>query len=312
MTRTWSPYGVFFLVIFSTVFCRGQQHPMFTQYMFNGLVLNPAYAGTQETFFATAVLRKQWVGIAGAPQTQTFSAHSPMDGLRNDRRARSPVSLGVTFFNDQIAITGHSGLLGAYAYRVEFLNGSILSMGLQAGFSQLRIRYSELELDDPSFVAGDISEWQPEFGAGLYFRTSRFYGGLSAPQMLRKNIDRSNASFFISPHYFLTSGYVFDVTRSVKVKPNVLLKGYSGDVFQMDINCNVFLNETLNIGASWRSEESISAMFQFYFQDRFAAGYAYDIPYGNDLARVNNGSHEIMISYRGQKKKIRTINPRFF
>lgn len=312
MTRTGSLLWFFFLVIFSTVVCRAQQHPMFTQYMFNGLVLNPAYAGTQETFTATAVLRKQWVGIADAPRTQTFSAHSPVDDLRSGRRPGSPVSLGVTLFNDQIAITGHSGLLGAYAYSLEFLNGSILSMGLQAGFSQLRIRYSELELDDPSFALGDISEWQPEFGAGLYFRSSRFYSGLSAPQMLRKTIDRSNTSLSISPHYFLTTGYVFDLTRSVKIKPNVLLKSNSDDQFQVDVNCNLFLNEVLNIGASWRSRESIGAMVQFYFQHRFAAGYAYDIPYGNDMARLHNGSHEIMISYRGQKKKIRTINPRFF
>lgn len=303
---------VFVVVILATVYGRAQQQPMFTQYMFNGLVLNPAYAGTQETFVAAALLRKQWVGIVGAPQTQTLSAHSPLDDLTNGRRTGSPVSLGVTFFNDRVAITGHSGMVGAYAYRLEFPDGSILSMGLQGGFSQLRIRYSELELDDPSFAIGDISEWQPEFGAGLYFRTSRLYAGLSAPQMLRKTIDRPQNAFSVSPHYFLTTGYIFDLTRSVKVKPNVLLKSYRGNLFQMDVNCNLFLNDTFHLGASWRSQESVSAMFQIYFQDRFAFGYAYDAPYGNDMARLNNGSHEIMISYRGQKKKIRMINPRFF
>src|SRR5688500_16797755 len=151
MMKTACKYGFIPLMVFTAVLCRGQQQPMFTQYMFNGLVLNPAYAGAQESFTATAILRKQWVGIEDAPQTQTFSAHSPLDDLRKIKGSGSPVSLGLTIFHDNIAITGQTGLLASYAYRLRFVNNASLSFGLQAGFSQFSIRYSELGLDDPSF-----------------------------------------------------------------------------------------------------------------------------------------------------------------
>ena len=281
--------------------------------MFNGLVLNPAYAGSQETFTATAMLRKQWVGIEGAPQTQTFSAHSPLDELRRTKRPVSPVSLGLILFHDQIAITGQTGLLASYAYRLLLINGGSLSFGLQGGFSQLRIRYSELELDgDPSFAGGDMTHWQPDFGAGIYYQSDRFYTGFSVPQMLRSRIYVDRNTLSMAPHYFLSAGYVFDVNPTMKLKPSVLIKNFSGDVFQFDLNCNVFLNEILNVGISWRSFESVGTMLQFQVHARFSLGYSFDIPYGNQFSTLTSGSHEIMVNYRVPKKKIRTINPRFF
>lgn len=312
MIRIANKYSLLLLIQMSVVLSHAQQQPMFTHYMFNGLVLNPAYAGAQETFTATAIMRKQWVGIEGAPQTQTFSAHSPLDNLRNRKRPGSPVSVGLTIFRDEIAITAQSGLLASYAYRLTFTNEASLSFGLQAGINQFRIRYSNLELDDPSFSMGDVTEWQPDFGAGLYYQAKRFYAGLSAPQMLRMRTDLSRSSPALAPHYFFTSGFIFDINKAVKLKPSMLIRSFSGDVFQFDINCNVFLNETLNLGVSWRSFESVSALIQFQVHERFAIGYAYDIPYGSEISRLSNGSHEMMVNYRVPRKKIRTINPRYF
>lgn len=303
--------SIIILVVFSTGVCYAQQQPMYTQYMFNGLVLNPAYAGAQETFSATAIMRKQWVGMEGAPETQTFSAHSPLDDLRSRRRPGSPVSLGLTVFHDQIAITAQTGLLAAYAYKIATGRRSSLSFGLQGGFSQYRVRYSELELDDPSFSSGDVLQWQPEFGAGLYYRANRFYAGASLPQMLRARVHGNNSSLSLSPHLFLASGYVFDVSEAVKVKPNVLLK-YTGSIYQVDVNCNVFFNEILNLGVSWRSSESVSTLAQLQIHPRFAVGYAYDIGIGSEFSMMSSGSHELMLGYRVPKKKIRTINPRYF
>ena len=298
--------------LFFTVPCYAQQQPMFTQYMFNGLVLNPAYAGSQETFTATALLRKQWVGIEDAPQTQTFSAHSPLDNLRNNRRPDSKVSLGLTLFNDRIAITDQTSVLASYAYRLKLKNNANLSLGLQAGFSQFRIKYSQLALDDPSFSIGDIAEWQPDFGAGVYYQAERFYTGFSAPQMLRTNRNQNHSSRSVVPHYFLTMGYVFDRGHAFKLKPNVLIKSIKGNLFQLDINCNFFLYEIVNLGISWRSFESVGSMIQFQVHQRFVIGYAYDIPYGSELSRLSNGSHEIMVNYSVPNKKQRTVSPRFF
>ena len=304
--------AIIFLTLSASAVCYAQQQPMFTQYMFNGLVINPAYAGSQETFTATAVMRKQWAGMEGAPETQTFSAHSPLDDLRSTKRPGSPVSFGVTVFRDQIAITGNIGLLTSYAYRIRFLNQSSLSFGLQGGISQYSVRYSELDLNDPSFAIGDVKEWQPEFGAGAYYQANRFYSGISVPQMLRPRSFETITGFALDPHLFFTAGYVFDVSTTIKVKPSILVKNYKGRVGQIDVNCNVFLNALLNLGLSWRSRESISALFQFQINPKFAFGYAYDHPYGGDFARLSNGSHEMMLNYRVPKKKIRTINPRFF
>ena len=304
--------AVIFLMLSGSAVCSAQQQPMFTQYMFNGLIINPAYTGAHESFTATAVMRKQWAGMEGAPETQTFSAHSPLDDLRNTKRPGSPLSLGVTVFRDHIAITGHLGLLTSYAYRIRFLNHSSLSFGLQGGVSQYSVRYSELDLDDPSFAIGDVKEWQPEFGAGVYYQSNRFYSGISVPQMLRSRSFETIPGFALDPHFFFTTGYVFDVNTTIKVKPNILVKNYKGRLGQIDVNCNVFLNEVLNLGLSWRSRESVSALFQLQINPKFAFGYAYDHPYGDDLARLSNGSHEIMLNYHIPRKNIRTINPRFF
>lgn len=284
---------------------------MYTQYMFNGLLINPAYAGAQETFVATAMSRKQWAGIEGAPETQAFSAHSPLDNLRTRRRPGSRVSLGVILFHDRIAITSETGLLVSYAYRLRLQNNGYLSFGMQGGVSQFRMRYSELELDDPQFSGGDVSEWKPEFGAGLYYRSERFYAGMSAPQLIWHRIPRNENGFPLSPHYFFTTGYVLDINPTVKLKPSVLLKSFSG-IFQLDVNCNVFLNELVNAGLSWRSSESVAALIQLQAHPRFAFGYSFDIPYRNGISRLSNGSHEFIVNYRVPRKRIRTINPRYF
>lgn len=303
---------VLLLATVSAVSTYAQQQPMFTQYMFNGLVLNPAYAGAQETFTATAMMRRQWSGIAGAPQTQTFSAHSPLDNMRPARRAGSPVSVGLVLFHDQIAITSQTGLMGAYAYRIKFSNVSNLSMGLQAGVSHYSIRYSDLELDDPAFAMGDAIHWQAEFGAGVYYRYRNFFSGVSAPQMLRPRDAANSYAVTLAPHLFLSMGYVFDVSASVKVKPHILIKSYRGVLNQVDLNCNAFMNEVITLGLSWRSLESLSALFQLQVNPKFAVGYAYDHPYNGELAVMSNGSHEIMVSYTVPRKNITSINPRFF
>lgn len=310
ISKAWK-YALLCFGISCGYYCNAQQQPMYTQYMFNGLLINPAYAGTQETFTATAMTRKQWAGIDGAPVTQTFSAHSPLDNLRTRRRPGSAISLGLTLFHDRIAITSETGLLASYAYRIKFPDHSYLSLGIQGGVSQFRMRYSELGLDDPQFSGGDVSEWQPDFGAGLYYRGERFYAGLSAPQLIRHRIQPGQKAFPLSPHYFFTAGYVFDINRDVKLKPSVLLKSFSG-IVQMDLNCNVFLNERVSAGLSWRSSEAVATMVQLQAHPRFGFGYSFDIPYSSGVSRLSNGSHELMVNYKVPRKRIRTINPRYF
>jgi type IX secretion system PorP/SprF family membrane protein len=312
MTKKILQYSLLCLAIMLAKACLAQQQAMYTQYMFNGLAINPAYAGSQGSFAATAAFRKQWVGISDAPQTQTFSAHSPLDRLRYRKRPGSKVSLGLVIFNDRVAITNQTGVFGVYAYRLRLINKAYLSMGIQGGISQMRITYSELSLDDPSFLIGDITDWAPNFGGGLYYHTQRFYAGFSLPHILYKTRDQIRSSTSMQPQWFLAMGYVFDLPSPLKVKPNLLIKSMKGNPVQFDLNCNLFLSERAELGISWRSFESFSSMIRFSINSRFTLGYAYDMPSGSELSRQSNGSHEMMLSYRTPLKRVSTVSPRYF
>lgn len=292
--------------------CRAQQQPMYTQYMFNGLAINPAYAGSQEVLVANALYRKQWVGINDAPETQSFSIHSPLDRFRMRKRPGSKVSLGIIMFNDKIAITNQKGFFGVYAYRILLPNRASLSMGIQAGVSEMQIRYSSLALDDPSFQIGDITEWVPNFGGGLFYTTKTFYAGFSAPNLLEKRWDNLDDRTSIQPQWFLSSGYVIPLQRTMKLKPNLLIKSIKGNPIQLDLNCNLFLSDEIEAGVSWRSFESFAAMIRIAVNKNFTFGYSYDVPSASVISLQSSGSHELMVSYRKPLKKFRSINPRYF
>lgn len=283
-----------------------QQEVMFTQYMFNGLALNPAYAGSHEVVSMTAIGRQQWGGLNGAPSTQTFSVHSPIKSNR--------VGVGLVLLRDQIGITEQYNATASYAYRIPMDRGK-LSMGLQAGMSNFREDYRELGIDDDQvFNGGAVSYWQPNFGAGLYYYTDRFYAGFSVPQLLERTYDtyETSASQRLVRHYFVQGGYVFDLSEDLKLKPNVLIKAVEGAPVQLDLNANLLIMEVLWVGLSWRSFESVDALLQLQLTDRLQLGYSYDFATSSQLSSVNGGSHELSLNYRftiGHKK---SVSPRYF
>ncbi len=283
-----------------------QQQVMFTQYMFNGLAINPAYAGSHESLSLTALIREQWVGLDGAPSTQTFAAHTP---LKNER-----VALGFMFLHDKIGITNQNGAYLSYAYRIPMKNGK-LSFGLQAGFNNYKATYSSLEFDDDfAFSSNDVNKTLPNFGAGLYYYSDKFYAGFSVPQILKNELDEDNSDTDskLIQHYFLTAGIVFDLSNALKLKPNVLMKVVEGAPVEWDINANLLIKEVLWLGLSWRSFDSFDALIQFQLTDQLQVGYAYDFATTTDLRRVNSGSHEIMLNYRFNFSKSKLITPRLF
>ena len=284
----------------------GQQQVMFTQYMFNGLAINPAYAGSHESFSATALYREQWSGLDGAPTTQTFSVHSP---IRNQK-----MGLGLLFLHDKIGVTSQTGTYVSYAYKISFLNGGTLSMGIQGGFTNFNAAFSKVSSTDPAFNKGDVSEWQPNVGGGLYFSTKRFYAGASAPQLMQTIFDKNNpdSDSKLLRHYFLTAGYVFDLNENLKLKPNTLVKYVKGAPIEVDLNANLLIKETVWVGFSWRSFDSVDAILQLQLNPRFQLSYAYDFATQSNLQRVNNGSHEIMLNYRIPVFREKSVTPRYF
>ena len=196
--------GLSFLLAISLVpGCWGQQRAMFTQYMFNGLAINPAYAGSHQTLEFTALARQQWTGLEGAPSTQTFTAHTPL----NNRS----IGLGLSIIHDKIGVTNQFGAYGAYSYRIQFSNKGVLSMGLQAGFTQYQEDLTQLQgsirdPNDPNFAQDQVSKFMPNFGAGLYYYTRRYYMGISSPHLVQNKLDdleALDAEARQRRHYFL-------------------------------------------------------------------------------------------------------------
>ena len=194
-----------------------QQQAMFSQYMYNGLAINPAYAGSQESLSMTALMRQQWVGIEGAPSTQTITGHMPFEKKR--------IGVGLMVIHDRFGVTDQTGVYGSYAYKIPMPKGQ-LALGIQGGFTHYNSTYSEVSLTDQTFASADESGFHPNAGFGVYYTTDKFYAGFSIPQLVQSKLDRANEDFdgIIRRHYFIHSGYVFDLNQDFKLKPNVLLK----------------------------------------------------------------------------------------
>jgi len=286
-------------------YAQAQQQVMFSQYMFNGLAINPAYAGSQESISLTALMREQWAGLEGAPSTQTFSAHMPFE--------KKNIGVGLLVLHDQIGITDQTGVYGSYAYKIKTGTEGVLSLGLQAGFTHYSAKYSEISTTDITFASGDIAEFHPNFGFGVYYSTPRFYAGFSIPQLVHTRMDKSNdnSESTIVRHYFIHSGYVFDLSRDFKIKPNILIKSVEGAPVEMDLNANVFYRDVVGLGASWRSMDAIAMILQVQITNKLLFGYSYDFGM-TDIRRVSSGSHELSLNYRFSIANYKIITPRYF
>ena len=280
---------------------RAQYHPQYSQYMFNGLALNPAYAGSQEVLSLTALYRtSQWGNsVEGSPVTQTFAGDFP---LYNPQLA-----LGLLVFNDQISIFRQTGAYFAYSFRVQAGKGK-LSFGLQAGFDlhhEDATRIKTIQKPDPLFELEVHNSFMPNVGVGTYYYTSNYFVGLSLPQFLAyspKTADSYKGKPDLS-NFMLYGGLIVPVSSKFKIKPSALLQHASGS-FLLDINCIVLLKDMFELGVSWRSS-TLVGMAQFKFQS-FCIGYAYDFPIG--MSNAFNTTHEIMLRY-DFKVVVKALNP---
>lgn len=283
-----------------------QQDPQYTQYMYNTMSVNPAYAGKRETLSVTGLYRTQWVGIDGAPKTLTFGIHSP---LRNER-----IGLGLNIVSDQIGPAKETYFDVNFAYDLPLNETTKLSFGLKGGFHLLDTDWSKGIFRDPSDVLfnQDLSLFSPTVGAGLYVHSQKWYLGLAAPNFITtKHYDDFQESVATERlHLFLIGGYVFDLSETTKFKPSFLVKAVSGAPLIADVSANFLLNDTLTLGAAWRWDDSISALVGFQVSDELFIGYAYDYT-TTDLNKYNNGSHEIMLRWE-LRKVVKLLSPRFF
>ena len=282
-----------------------QQDAMFSQYMFNMLPVNPAYAGTSNVINFAALRRWQWVGIEGAPRTLTVSADAPF--------LKERMGLGITFINDQIGVTKSNSAYVSYSYRIKFLSGGTLSFGLQGGFANYQANLASLfttQIGDPTF-SSNINSWLPNVGGGLYYSTERFYAGISAPHLINNALSPGTPSVQ-RRHYFAMTGYVFHPSANFAVKPSLLAKYVEGSPLQLDFNFNVWYHDKISAGISYRTGDAIVGMLQFMPTNQLRIGYAYDFTL-TQLQTYNSGSHELMIGYTlAAYNKDRIVTPRYF
>ena len=300
------------LLVLVTLSGHAQQQAMFTQYMFNGLAINPAYAGSHQAISLTGLAREQWTGLPGRPSTQTFSVHSPIQYSR--------ASAGLLLSRDEQDITQQYGVFGSYAYRISVGPGQ-LSFGLQGGVTQARATLTDLNIitsgnqSDPAFGQDLKTRWLPNVGSGLYYHTDRFYVGFSVPQLLHhESDDRSlgtNRQAQLVRHYFLTGGYVFDLNPDLKLKPNFLLKSATGAPMEADFNANLLIRETLWLGVGYRSFDALNALVELQLSPTLRLGYAYDYTISG-LRQAQSGSHEFMLNYTIRLSKQSILSPRYF
>lgn len=303
-----------FAVVFMTADAFAQQTPLYTMYMWNQLVINPAYAGSREALTASAVVREQWVGLEGAPSTQVVSIHSP---LPNDN-----IGLGFTVQNDNVGPVNTTGLWGDFAYRMKVTEKARLSMALRAGFGIHQADLRNLETgqeNDPAFNQDVSNNFLPNFGFGAYYYSNRGYVGLASPSILENELNSSNnaGSDFDdlnNRHYYLLAGYVFNISAdsgSVMFRPSTVIRAVNGAPVSFDISANFLIKQKLWLGASYRYQDAIAAMVSFNFTEHLQAGYSYDFGTSN-LNTYHNGSHEIMLTYDFFKEDVKTRNPRYF
>ena len=290
-----------FLILGLILVCAGitkaQQKAMYSQYMFNGLALNPAYSATDEAVTATALSRHQWVGFIGAPKTQTFSIHSPI--------RESNTSIGGIVVRDQIGeVLSEKGAYFTVAQRIRVNETTQLAMGLNAGLSfgsaSFSDKYNESlnSVNDPVFQ--DQSNTMSSYGFGLLLFSESYYVGFSSPQFYYRDIGtraaRTSETAF-RPHYMLQGGFLVPLSDEFKLKPNFLVKYVNGSPLQVDVNANFLIRDKVWLGASYRSLDSFEGIAQLYVSPAIALGYSYDFV-TTELARVQKGSHEIMIQFR--------------
>jgi type IX secretion system PorP/SprF family membrane protein len=309
-------FSILFLCLLS-IGAFGQQDAQYTQYMFNTMSVNPAYAGSRGQLTIAALYRAQWVGLDGAPETQTLNLHSP---IRESR-----VGYGISVINDNIGdgTVQETNFDAVVSYTLNVSQNAKLSFGLKAGGHLLSLDFNKLNNFDNEPIAGDNIEnrFSPNFGLGFYYHTDRFYAGLSTPNLLETdhfdNAQRdANSVQFLSTeriNYYFITGYVFELNPFLKFKPALLTKMVGGAPLQVDVSTSFLINEKFSLGAAYRWDAAVSALAGFQISDQFMLGLAYDRE-TTELGgtQFNDGSFEVFLRFELIRSYRRTVSPRFF
>lgn len=286
----------------------GQQDPQYTQYMYNMNIVNPAYAGSRENLSFGLLYRDQWSRIDGAPETGTFFGHTPVG---------SNIGLGLSVISDKIGPVKETNAYVDVSYTLNLGGEHKLAFGVKAGatFHDIDLSYNTVNVIDPTdpFFGMGISETTPNIGAGFFYYTNKYYVSLSVPNLL-SSVHLDNGGLKIgseTQHYFLTGGYVFDLSPNTELKPSVMLKSAFDAPTSFDVNLNARFFKKFEIGASYRLDDSFSGLVNFALTPGVRIGYAYDA-ISSDIKAYAPASHEIMLLFDLNFPKRVSRSPRYF
>ena len=304
----------FTAIIFYSITANAQYDAMFTQYMFNEMYINPAYAGSKEAMAVNLTHRQQWVNFPGRPITSAFTLHGPL--------SNNKMGLGISVLNEQIGKLSRNLVYVNYAYRIKTGEKGHLAFGLMGGIHNQVNKLSELKPSE----AGDIQVSQntpslisPNFGAGIYYSTKKFYAGISIPRMvddsyLFNQAGNITTSTKINPnklHYYFTIGKVFEINDGLLIKPQAMVKAVQNAPVQYDLNVNFLIQNKIWTGISYRSGSDISALIGIQVNPQFLIKYSYDYAL-TKVQKYSQGSHEITLGYLFNYKQSKVVTPRYF
>ena len=295
------------LLALSSSIC-AQQLGQYTHYFSNELIINPAFAGGHDALSVTAVHRSQWVGLEGAPTTQSFSIHSL---AKNDQ-----LGVGMTLIHDHVGVHQNFTATGALAYRLRLSRDSYLSLGVQAGVNQKSSDYSKLTVPpggvyDPAVDLSNIATTSLEVGAGAYLKTPKLHLGISSPKLFssKTQFNDSISVALNQAHYFVYGRYRTPINHNLKIQPNFLVKVLPGLPVSWDLGMNLIWNEVLLTGLSYRSTESLDFLIQAKLSAQLKVGYAFDYTL-QEVSGLGRSSHEVMLNYLFKYNNYRTRAPR--
>jgi type IX secretion system PorP/SprF family membrane protein len=295
-----------FALLFTGAVSYAQQDAQFSQYMYNTINVNPAYAGSRGALSIFALHRTQWVGLDGAPVTNAVSMNTPLNG--------SNLGLGVSVINDRIGPTTENTISADLSYTVPTSETFKLSFGVKATANLFDLNVNRLNpVDDDPSLHDFNNKFTPNIGAGVYYHSDKAYVGFSVPNFIETNRydDNEVAIFKEKINYYLIAGYVFDLSTFAKFKPALLTKIVEGAPLQIDISGNFMFNEKFVVGIAYRWSAAMSAMVGFQATEGLYIGYGYDLETTN-LDNYNSGSHEIFLRYELFSNKNKITTPRFF
>lgn len=296
------------LLLTAPMLIQGQQDAQYTQYLYNTVSVNPAYAGSRGHLSIAGLYRAQWVGLEGAPETQTLNVHSPI-GIKG-------VGLGVSFVNDLIGPTSETFVDIDISYTVQLDFDKQLSFGIKPSANLLNVRFTDLNVNDDTNLPPNIdNQFSPNFGAGVYYHTDRFYAGFSVPRLLEtEHFEESSLSTAKEQmNFYFISGYVMELNPFLKFKPAVLTKLVQGAPLQVDVSANFLFNEKFIGGVAYRWDAAFSGLVGFQVSDQFLLGLAYD----REITALggttfNDGSFELVLRYDFISAIGNLKSPRFF